>query len=201
MIQLTTINEKSVGLRKMKHSEKKFINSQEKMIKAMIKLLHESDFLSISVQALCLTAKINRTTFYAHYDNLYELLEDTKNYLINSFLEQYKEKQSANKNADYIENEYLLPYLRFIKENNFLYRAFEKLSLNYDQDYFFNSLVQNISLPLAEKKDMSVDEKEIRYIAKFYVSGIAGIVHEWSKNNFQESEEYICDLILKLKHI
>lgn len=87
MLQLTTIIEKSVGLRKMKHSEKKFINSQEKMIKAMIKLLHESDFLSISVQALCLTAKINRTTFYAHYDNLYELLEDTKNYLINSFLE------------------------------------------------------------------------------------------------------------------
>lgn len=183
----------------MKHSEKKFINSQEKMIRAMIKLLHESDFLSISVQSLCLTAKVNRTTFYAHYDNLYELLEDTKKHLINTFLKQYEEITSSSSKNDYIESEYLLPYLHFIKENNFLYQAFEKLSLNYDQDYFFNSLVKNISLPLAEKKDLMVDEIKIRYVTKFYVSGIAGIIHEWRKNNFQKKEEYICDLILNLK--
>lgn len=61
------------------------MNAKEKMINALFELLSIKDFIEINVSEVCMIAKIHRTTFYAYYSNLFELLEDAKNQAIEEF--------------------------------------------------------------------------------------------------------------------
>lgn len=46
---------------------------------ALIKNVHDKDFDQINVQGICVDANVNRVTFYTHYHDKYELLEDIFN--------------------------------------------------------------------------------------------------------------------------
>ena len=43
---------------------------------AMLELLHETSFIEITVSALCRQAQVGRATFYTHYNNLTEVIEE-----------------------------------------------------------------------------------------------------------------------------
>ena len=55
------------------------MNAKEKLLDAFFNLLSIEEFNAISVSELCVVAKVHRTTFYAYYDNTFELLLDAKN--------------------------------------------------------------------------------------------------------------------------
>ena len=46
------------------------------LYQALVELLREKPLKDISVRALCLRAEINRRTFYFHYYDIYDLMED-----------------------------------------------------------------------------------------------------------------------------
>ena len=57
----------------MDKNESKYYNSSIKMNNALINLLDKKDFEDITVKEICQTASVNRSTFYLHYDNTYDL--------------------------------------------------------------------------------------------------------------------------------
>lgn len=183
--------------------DKKYDSAKQKMINGLILLLNEKDFLDIGVKELCEVSNVHRSTFYAHYDNTFELLEDSKNYMISTFLDAYdkknKEEFEQGKYKDnYITKEYLLPYLKLIKQNKIIYETYAKLHLSLNDSNYFEQLISKLSLPVSRINQKNVDETKIRYITKFYLAGINEIIKSWIKNNFKESEEEICDIITSL---
>lgn len=54
--------------------------------KALSSLLREKPIQSISIRELCERAGINRGTFYAHYRDIYDLLEKMENDMMQDFL-------------------------------------------------------------------------------------------------------------------
>ena len=50
--------------------------------KTLIDLLKTQSISKISVKEICDTAQINRSTFYKHYNNVYDLVEKIENELI-----------------------------------------------------------------------------------------------------------------------
>lgn len=54
--------------------------------KAFTNLLKEKPIQSISIRELCEKAGINRGTFYAHYQDIYDLLEKMENDMMQDFL-------------------------------------------------------------------------------------------------------------------
>ena len=60
----------------MNKSESKYFNTAIKMDKALIKLLDKKPFDYITVKEICQEAGVNRSTFYLHYENTVELLEE-----------------------------------------------------------------------------------------------------------------------------
>lgn len=69
----------------MDRSQSKYFHTAAKMDEAMIALLNEKDFEYITVKEICQKAGVNRSTFYLHYENTRDLLEETVRYLINQF--------------------------------------------------------------------------------------------------------------------
>ena len=56
----------------MNKSEAKFHNTAVKMDDALVLLLEHKEFKDISIMDVCEKAGVNRSTFYAHYENLYD---------------------------------------------------------------------------------------------------------------------------------
>lgn len=69
----------------MNKSESKYFNTALKMDEALMSLLEKKDFEYITIKELCAEAGVNRFTFYLHYDNMMDLLEETLAYLNSKF--------------------------------------------------------------------------------------------------------------------
>ena len=61
----------------MDKRESKYFFTASLMDDALLLLLEKKDFEFITVKELCQKAGVNRSTFYLHYENMNDLLEET----------------------------------------------------------------------------------------------------------------------------
>lgn len=188
----------------MNKNESKYFNTAVKMDKALITLLEKKDFEYISIKEICEVAGVNRSTFYLHYENTVDLLNETTKYILDSFLTYFSvDKQSiTDKYANcelqdlvFITPEYLTPYLTFIKENQRIFKTSLRHlgSMNFDKVY--NKMFEFIFNPVLDRFKFPEHERE--YVLKFYLTGITAIVMEWLKNNCKEPIEDITRIIIE----
>ena len=78
---------------------------------------------------MCNEAGVNRSTFYLHYENIGDLLNETARYLIDDFISYFTAaKNSFNfdfstrerDQLNFISDKYLIPYLTYIKDNKLI---------------------------------------------------------------------------------
>ena len=188
----------------MNKNESKYFNTAVKMDKALITLLEKKDFEYISIKEICEVAGVNRSTFYLHYENTVDLLNETTKFILDSFLTYFSvDKQSiTDKYANcelqdlvFITPEYLTPYLTFIKENQSIFKTSLRHlgSMNFDKVY--NKMFEFIFNPVLDRFNFPENERE--YVLKFYLIGITAIVMEWLKNNCKEPIEDITRIIIQ----
>lgn len=165
------------------------MTAKEKIINAFFDLLNIKSFDDITISELCLVSKVHRTTFYLYFDNLYELLIESIE-ISNSKFFNYFPKQ--NKNEKHMNKDYLVPYLKFIKDNKNIFLAYINNKKLLKAPSHFNTIFTEISIPNSQEQDPRL----IKYITLFYIGGIIFIVKEWIHNDFLESPEELADIIL-----
>ena len=69
----------------MNKFESKYFNTAKKMYDALVSLLEKKDFDYITVKDICNEAKVNRSTFYLHYDNTLDVLNEVIENVTKSF--------------------------------------------------------------------------------------------------------------------
>ena len=170
----------------MNKNESKYFNTAVKFDEALISLLEKKDFAYITIREICDKAGVNRSTFYLHYENTSDLLEETTRYIIDKHLSYYS---NATKDISlhydtckkselvFITAEYLTPYLTFIKENQKIFKVAIKQfkAMNFEEIY--GKMFIHIFRPILDR--FNIPQKEHPYIMKFYLTGIFAIVMEW----------------------
>ncbi len=188
----------------MNKSESKYYNTALLMNKALAKLLNEKDFEYITVKEICDEAGVNRSTFYFHYESIYDLLEEcvenaNKTFLtyFNNGTEKFIEKLKNCPEEDLIliTPEYLTPYLKFIKENKIFHQAAIKHAHIMNSYKKFDFLNKNIFKPIFDR--FGIDANTENYMILYYLNGITAIINEWIKNGCKEEIEYIEKIIIK----
>ena len=174
----------------MNKNESKYFNTAIKMDEALIALLEKKDFEYISIKEICAAAGVNRSTFYLHYENTSDLLKETTRYIIDKHLSYYemdKGRISLNFEACkheellFITDEYLAPYLNFIKDNQRIFRVAIKRFNSLSMDEVYGRMFENIFIPILDR--FHVPKKERAYVIKFYLTGVFAIVMEWLDEN------------------
>ena len=74
----------------MNKSESKYFNTAVRMDEALIALMQKKEFEYITVKELCDKAGVNRSTFYLHYENMSDLLEETLQHIMDTFLKCFE---------------------------------------------------------------------------------------------------------------
>ena len=186
----------------MNKNESKYFNTASRMDEALIMLLEKKDFEYITIKEICDTAGVNRSTFYLHYENTSDLLKETTRYIIDKHLAYYEIDQKRislqfetckREVLLFITDEYLVPYLTFIKDNQRLFmvsvKQFDALKMNA----VYGKMFEQIFSPILAC--FHVPEKERAYVMKFYLTGVFAIVMEWLDKNCSDDMATVIKVI------
>ena len=186
----------------MNKNESKYFNTAIKMDEALITLLEKKGFEYITIKEICDTAGVNRSTFYLHYDNTSDLLKETTRYIIDKHLAYYEiDKQRISLQFEtckreellFITDEYLTPYLTFIKDNQRLFKVSIKQFHSMHMDEVYGRMFEHIFSPILAR--FCVPEKEHTYVMKFYLTGVFAIVMEWLNKSCSDDLKTVIKVI------
>ena len=187
----------------MNKNESKYFNTATRMDKALITLLEKKDFEYITIKEICDVAGVNRSTFYLHYENTSDLLRETTRYIIDKHLEYYKVDQERislqfetckREELLFITDEYLMPYLTFIKDNQRLFKVSIKQFHSMHMDEVYGRMFVHIFSPILAR--FGVPETERSYVMKFYLNGVFAIIMEWLNKNCSDDMKMIIKIII-----
>ena len=191
----------------MNKNENKYFNTAKKMNDALIRFLETKDYEYITIKEICRIASVNRSTFYLHYENMNDLLEETIGSLNSSFNSNFKSKENENtiiskdslEDLLLINDENLIPYLNFIKENKNIYKVLKNHPELFNANKTYEEMFRKIFVPIMKR--FGLDEKWHKYLMDFYISGLTSIILDWvyddCKIPVQEVSDFIKGLIVK----
>lgn len=156
-------------------------DSQNRIEHAFIKLIQGKEINEISVTDICKEAQINRSTFYANYLDIYDLLDKIKDRMINDFEELYSDELTN----DYNSNDFSKLF-QHIKDNQLFYKTYFKL--NFDIE--FKSTRYDIHLA-----NMHYHNQYVNYHMEFFKGGITSIIKLWLENDCDISPEKLFDIL------
>ena len=185
----------------MKKTDSKYFNTGIRFDKALLALLEKKPFEYITVSELCMAAKVNRTTFYLHYENTSDVLLECTEYILDGFRAYFPKeceimeglKSCPLDKLNFINEDYLRPYLTYIRDNSKVFGAVLSHQSAFRTDTIFSRLFDNVFTPILDR--FGYPENERRYVMMFYLSGITAIITEWLKNDCAESIGEIAEII------
>lgn len=164
-----------------KPQNNRYQETEQKIQKAFLSLLESRHIDQISIQQLCQCAQISRPTFYAHYEDINDLIlkiEYEKSLYISSILTSGKDL-SLNDFED---------YLNYIQENRHFYIA------------YFQCQPSNISHSMMQQYLSANREKEtpsLKYQMLFFMAGLKAVVLQWLWQNCPESTEQLAKVLMQ----
>lgn len=188
----------------MNKNESKYFNTAILFDEALIYLLENKDIEYITIKEICNKAGVNRSTFYLHYENINDLVEETMNYINKKFMNYFNEntkefiekiKNSKLEDLKLIEKKYLTPYLSFVKENKKIFKTSFNNPSGMKAKNKYNHLKDYILNPILDR--FNIAEKEKNYLLTFYINGIMAIIKEWIDIDCKDSINDIENIIIK----
>ena len=161
---------------------------------ALVQLMQKQHISSISIKSICDTADINRSTFYTHYTDQYDLLHHIEEDVIAN-LRLYLEKQDYKNNPP-LSAQVLNRILEYAKENADLF----KVLLSENCDFAFQKKILELSQIVSSQYDKTLDVRTKEYIQIYGTTGSISIFHKWLQDGMIEPPAIITNLILQVSY-
>ncbi len=176
-----------------KKTDLRVIKTKNLIYNTLIELMKDKTFEEIKVSDICNKALINRSTFYSHYEDKYDLLVDFINSLKDEFVTELN-KNSSNLNTKEYYIELIKIFLNHIEERKEMYTS---IMINNRNSIMMDILLSVVNNDLLKK--MSKDEFKSSIpddiIVKFYLGGVINLGVEWLKDNTKYSKEEIINYL------
>ena len=160
---------------------------------ALMDLLKEKGSVAkISVRELCDRAELNRSTFYAHYNEPKDLLYEIETELLDATEEHLKKIGAEN---DTGAHKYLLSFLKYIKEND---KPFRTLLVDVADPDFRSRFMQQSIIQFVDNLRVELPKKFEQYIFSYILNGNTGIIIQWVRSNYAVDENEIVNLLFAI---
>ena len=181
----------------MNKEDLRIVKTRNALKDAIVTLMKDKQFEEIKISDICNTALVNRSTFYAHYEDKYELLVDIINSLkINLLDDLDKNKKILNTKEYYIELIKLI--LNHINDKKDIYT--KVLINNHNSilmDILEDAVMKDINKRI-KKKQIKTGDIPANIFIKYYLGGVANVCIEWLNNQNTYTENDIISYLEKL---
>ena len=160
---------------------------------ALMDLLKEKGSVAkISVRELCDRAELNRSTFYAHYNEPNDLLMEIETELLDATEEHLKKIGEEN---DAGAHKYILSFLQYIKQND---KQFRTLLIDSADPEFRSRFMQQSIIQFVENLRIELTKELEQYIFSYILNGSTGIIIQWIRSDYAVNENEIVNLLFSI---
>ncbi len=161
---------------------------------ALVELMQTQHISAISVKALCDIADVNRSTFYAHYSDPYDLLNQIEREVLAN-LKRYLDRQDFN-SSEPLSVQILTSILDYIKEN----AALSKALLSENCDFAIQKDIMELAQIISEQIYPKLDIRTMEYIKEFGINGCVSVLQKWLREGTPEPPALLAELMIQLMY-
>ena len=159
---------------------------------ALITLMQEEHISKISVKSLCELADVNRSTFYAHFHDQYDLLHHMEQEVLQN-ITKHLEQQTVGSGSP-ISFQVLSLILEYVQENAPLFKAL--LSDHCEPDIQREIMKLPDIMPVQIYSGLDTRTKD--YLSVFGITGCISILQKWLQDGTPESADQVSRLIFQV---
>jgi AcrR family transcriptional regulator len=161
---------------------------------SFLKLLLEKPIKEIMVKEICGLAEINRATFYTHYRDPYDLLEQIENELFENLT------RTVALAPDDIPSQ-IKEILKLIEKNDDICRIL--FSENGDKTFLRRIMDSSREMAMAgfKRQYPQVTRAQLDYVYEFIAGGSVAVVTQWVRSGMQETPSALGEVIKEVTGI
>ena len=166
--------------------ERRYRRTEALILNGLTTLLQQKSIKEITVRELADLVDINRSTFYLHYTDIYDLLEKTEQRLLQQLMDAVNENWTLPETPK-----------NFFSENAQLCSAL--IGPNGDIAFLRNieKMIRDKGLQtLRSFAPKELREQDLQYAISFALAGCVGLVEHWLKNGCPETPTHMAELTL-----
>ena len=147
----------------------------------------------ITVREICEQAQIHRSTFYAHYRDVYDLVEKVEQNMSRQLTETFFRKLDEKAPA----RDCFSDIFAFIREHREFYLYYLSESRQWGVlQLAWETVRERASAAGANAASLGArSDEEMAYHGIFFLVGMAAVVRMWLQNNCRETPEELYDLL------
>lgn len=162
---------------------------------ALMDLLKEKGSINkVSVRELCDRAELNRSTFYAHYQEPNDLLIEIETELLDATEEHLKKIGAENEIG---AHKYILSFLQYIRQND---KPFRALLIDSTDPEFRSRFMQQSIIQFVENLRIVLPKELEQYIFSYILNGSTGIIIQWIRSDYAADENEIVNLLFSINN-
>ncbi len=185
------------GARPISQKDPRVVRTNERLRQALSTLLQQQSLKQISVQKLTQKAQITRGTFYLHYKDKLDFLEQTEQQVIDEWFATAK-TTTITPQGDPTNGFALGPALRYVDEHHqillvLLHPQFTQFQPRLLQRFERELLAYGRQLPAP-----AGDEPPVDIQAAYLATAFTGLVHHWLNDNRRYRPEFLARTFCQL---
>ena len=175
-----------------KKEDLRVIKTKNILYNTLLEVLKEKPFEEIKVSDICNRALVNRSTFYAHYSDKYELFSSYINDLKESLINELKKNKNIHTSKEYFL-EMISLFLNHIEEKKDFYSSIMVNNRNSIIMYMlYNTFNTEIKEEIEKKGNIKGIPVPTSFISKFYLGAVISIGMDVIENpNKYKKEELV----------
>lgn len=171
-------------------NNKQYQGSAARMEQAMLEAMNTMPLEKITVRWICEKAGVNRSTFYAHYADIYDMIEQMESNLQKDLINSYP----SPGNVAPLSFESFIPFLKFIHKHRDFYRIALKTRREFPIRQGYTPLWEQVIKPLCSRAGID-SENEMRFYFIGFQAGFTMILKYWVDQGCIEDEEKIAQIM------
>lgn len=187
-----------------KKVDRRILRTKRFIRDALTEIMEKKSFEEITVSDLTKKANINRGTFYLHYQDKYDLLEQSEAEIIkeiNELAKYFHGNTMRNGNLQDLikDHPFLIKFIEYIAEN----ADFMRVILGPNGDPAFQiKLKEVLKINMMQNIEKLVDLEKLTVPAPYFIayatSAYLGVIQHWLKHGLRESPQEISAILSEL---
>lgn len=185
----------------MRETDQRVIKTKAAIKRAFLELMQEEGFMHINVKKIVERAQINRGTFYLHYLDKYDLLDQIENELLEGFRKCSLDSSNHLLRGKQIHINWedvepiFTKFADYVYENGELFTLLQ--SKNGDPAFTakFNEMCKLVWVEHHLDNRLAVPQN---YALDAFISMLCSLISDWVQGGFKETKEEFQQIVFKI---
>lgn len=157
---------------------------------SLLELMQAKSISKITIKEICELSDMSRFTFYLHYQDQFELLEDIEKEVLNQTFQNLKDLDTEASALKSIE-----VFLNYVKNNKTIFGI---LLCRPETQTFRQGITNSVQTYIQSIVPEIADTHEKPYLYSFVMNGSLNVITDWINKDFDVSKKKLSEIIYQV---